>query len=85
MRELACTRIVEYRERNKKSKWIIVHRRCGRQAAEVTLSGHLIKARAMLCEEHLGWAMREIELSGNSYPMLFHGVPSFKDPQMEKR
>ena len=57
MREFGCTRIVEYRERNKNGKWIIYHRPCARPAAEVTLSGHLTKAKAILCEQHLRQAM----------------------------
>jgi hypothetical protein len=58
MRELGCTWIIEYRERNNNGKRIIFHALCGRPAAEVTLSGHLNKVRAIICEEHLRQAMR---------------------------
>jgi hypothetical protein len=66
MQEFRCARIVEYRERNKNGKWIIFHRPCGRPAAEVTLGGHLTKAKAILCEQHLRQAM----LQSNSVSTL---------------
>jgi hypothetical protein len=58
MPELGCTQIVEDRERDNNGKLIIFHRLCGRPATEVVLSGHLTKAKAILCEEHLRQATR---------------------------
>ena len=68
MLELGCTRIVEDRERDNNGKWITYHRLCGNPVTEFTL-GQLIKAKPILCEEHLRQAMRQTELSRRGYPM----------------
>jgi hypothetical protein len=66
MEQLTCTQLVEEKQRDNNGKWIISHRLCGEPATDSTL-GQLTNAKAILCEEHLRQAIRQIELSRRGY------------------